>query len=171
MKHNMTKSIFTLLFLISFSAFADIKIVENPSPKIAPIQAVVTGRVASFVGGDRYQMFTCDYAEGLTTRYLSALGATNVEFNCSGGLPYQETLFVDVKFESASAVTKVKIADPKQIKTLGWTDVAITGNEECSFNTTILDNVVGQFETQNLSKTETCWDSEGDFNYSMTVIK
>ncbi len=111
--------------------------------------------------------FTCDYVETVTAKYIEALGGEALDVECRGGLPYDQWNRVTAVIDSASADEDNTVLNTLTIKSNSRMNRRITDN--CSLSVKVLDGILPAFEVEEVSKRDTCWGSEGRFNYDLTL--
>jgi hypothetical protein len=110
--------------------------------------------------------YSCDFAERETKLMLTKLGAVDIKVRCSGGLPYQSSLWVDSTF-----ATIHEVPTDKSDKFAEITDVGLDYRDSCDFHKTIFDGVISKFQVYAKKVSESCWYSEGQFRAKVSTLK
>ncbi len=144
------------------------------APMVA--QAVTTGqRVPSvlvtqninFFYASATSFYSCDYVRHLTRVTLQQLGATNIQVQCDGGLPYESSNSVTASFSTKQpAPTGIKTALVGTVS-----NVALVAHDSCDLNLQIYESVIKHFHIYSQQEDNTCWDSSGDFQAKVVDLK
>ena len=111
--------------------------------------------------------FSCDHVENVTTKYIEALGATAVDVNCRGGLPYDQWTRVEAIIDSASADEDNTVLNAVNVNSRKRPYRRIT--ENCSLGLKVIEGILPAFDVTDVKKRNGCYGSEGRFSFDMTV--
>lgn len=101
--------------------------------------------------------YACSYAEGQASKFLTALGADNVETQCTGGIQPDHQLW-PVSL-SATFMTSEK----------GVRTVTLRGHEACDFNVKLIKTILAQVDHEVVSAQSNCWGSEGRYSFVINL--
>jgi len=131
------------------------------------VPAVLQTQNVQFTYSNPNSFYACDYVVNETKSMLQGLGAQNVNVQCNGGIPYEN-------FNSVSATfSTVDPATTSEKSTLMGTisNATLEAHESCDLHLRIYENVIKSFQVYAQQENDTCWDSQGDFQANVTVLK
>lgn len=119
--------------------------------------------VVSHILPGGYVYYDCDVVEDRTVDMLEALGATDINVRCTGGLDKWNPQF------STSARVKTSFEVPAEGE---LTTVELKGWQGCYLATTIFENVVENFAVENLDVSNcSTFRPHGKWDISFDVLK
>jgi hypothetical protein len=118
----------------------------------------------SFFFNSFQSAYACSYATEIAESALTALGARRSWVRCSGGLPWNSTLFIDLEFEAARS------SQNPQAETGVWRPVRFRGSQACDLNVRILREILARFQVRNARLSDACWRSQGSFDLRAEVL-
>lgn len=110
--------------------------------------------------------YACSYVESQTKSHLEALGATNIDVDCRGGIEWDRMWPVSVTATfDAPALQGNEVAVVKTIKSR-------PGNESCSINVLIMKTILPKFGNVSvLEKRDRCSGPNTRWSYKLNVLE
>jgi len=150
-------AVMSFLFANKFASASDEKIFLN--------SAVAQQNVRFNVSNAR-EAYSCGYVKAETMAILKAMGATKINVQCSGGLPYSTNYNVWARFEALYETTSDKSTIKAQLK-----DVNLVFEQFCSLRSTIITSVLPLFDVRDYAGDESCnTKSTGLFGFQLKTL-
>ncbi len=130
------------------------------------VHATLATKEVSFFHQGIHSFYSCDYVQNETEKALSALGARDAKVRCAGGLPYESYTHVTASFKAIRETS----AD-KSTMTAKMTSIILRHSDSCDLHEEILRNLLPAFEVYSKRVHSSCWDSQGDVEYDVTVLR
>ncbi|MES2769172.1 MAG: hypothetical protein V4596_08505 [Bdellovibrionota bacterium] len=100
--------------------------------------------------------YSCSYAEAQMAKVLTAIGATEVSTDCSGGIDNDQLWPVSVDANFSHDLQ-------------GGKAVVLKGNESCDFNVKLIKAVLSTVDHEVVKAQDNCWDADGSFKYEVYI--
>jgi hypothetical protein len=141
------------IFFLSGLAMADDTLVSSN----------YVAKEVNFSYWSRWSAYSCDYVQEQATTFLKALGAIDIKVSCTGGLPYTSQFSSFITFD----VLQPDAAGDLKAK---YSLAQIKGNESCSFNVALLNEILRVLPSRSVHASNSCWESQGSYTYSLEVL-
>ncbi len=146
------KAVLLLIFVVETAVAGD-------------IPAVYKNQVLDFRFNSSRSWYACSYAKSQAQDFLESLGAKNIEFHrCSDGRNTGGFLSMRVQFAALELTSESRVASH-------WTYVELGGDEACTFNNRLIQNLLPYFSIRNLESSNSCWYSQGRYRFRLETLQ
>lgn len=134
--------------------------------------AVWLGKNVHFSYSSVRDAYSCSYLKQQANHALQLLNARDVQVICRGGLPYDSLIVANISFRSAVATRNISGGvDSGLIENADYSALNLKSKNSCSFNLSLIKDLLSAFDVNALVDKSHCWDSKGRVDLRFNVLK
>jgi hypothetical protein len=117
-------------------------------------------------GGRTQSYYACDYAKSQTEKFISVLGATNIDVSCFGGIQawgLAQPVSIHAQFDLPTVVTNT--VESVEVEGDTW-------SPGCGLNVQIVNTIVKMFSNvQVVKKSDACAFTSSNYYYLLNITR
>ena len=117
--------------------------------------------------------YSCSYAEKQTEKYLTMLGAKDIEIRCTGGIQSGSPSWAWAPVSVRASFQALVAVDSSEKDSVPVEENSLTfkGRGSCDFNSKLIKTALGHFEATVEHGFSNCFNSNGSYNYDVITLK